>query len=410
MGRKLMDENRLSVVRPDLVKEWNFDKNGDLSPDDVSYGSHKKVWWICDKGHPSYEAQINNRSIGNNGCPYCVGKKVCFSNCLATLRPDLAAEWNYEKNGGLTPHDVTVSAGIEVWWKCGKGHGWKTTINKRNNGKGCPYCAGQKVCLDNCLATLRSDLAEEWHPVKNGNLSPYDVTCNSNKYVWWKCDISKYHDWLSKVSKRNNGRGCPYCVGQKVCLDNCLATLNPELAAEWHPIKNGDLSSYDVTQWSSKKVWWKNDDGNEWKMKISLRSTGQDFPDPSKNKAQFRLYNIILSLFGEDKVKYDYRDFCWLYRQHIDVFVVNLRLAIEYDGEYHFKPVCFGGISEEKAKKRLEAVRKNDILKTNRVKKHPNDVKYFVRFNCYEFDAYTNKDKVKEIVLDKFKKLNIPVG
>lgn len=36
----------LAEARPDLAKEWNYEKNGDLRPEDVSCGSNKKIWWI----------------------------------------------------------------------------------------------------------------------------------------------------------------------------------------------------------------------------------------------------------------------------------------------------------------------------------------------------------------------------
>ena len=39
----LTDKNRLSIVRPDLAAEWHPTKNGRLSPEDISYGSKKKI-------------------------------------------------------------------------------------------------------------------------------------------------------------------------------------------------------------------------------------------------------------------------------------------------------------------------------------------------------------------------------
>lgn len=102
---------------------------------------------------------------------------------------------------------------------------------------GCQFCSGQKVGILNCLATKNPTLAKEWHPTKNGDLTPYDVTVSSTKSVWWQC--SKNHEWEREVSVRNSGNNCPYCSGHKVDLSNCLATLNLELASEWHPTLNG---------------------------------------------------------------------------------------------------------------------------------------------------------------------------
>ena len=100
-------------------------------------------------------------------------------------------------------------------------------------------------------------LVEEWHPTKNGELKPSGFTFGSNKKVWWKCPKGDDHEWMTGVNDRARGGGCPFCAGRKTSKDNCLAVLNPDLAKEWHPTKNGDLSPVDFTCGSVKRVWWK---------------------------------------------------------------------------------------------------------------------------------------------------------
>ena len=71
---------------------------------------------------------------------------------------------------------------------------------------------------ENCLAAVYPEIALEWHPVKNGNLTPYHVTAKSGKKVWWMC--SGGHEWESLVSNRTkNGSGCPYCQEKKRLWD-----------------------------------------------------------------------------------------------------------------------------------------------------------------------------------------------
>ncbi|HSN23256.1 MAG TPA: zinc-ribbon domain-containing protein, partial [Methylomicrobium sp.] len=48
---KLTESYNLYVLRPDLAKEWHPTKNGNLGPKDVTPGSAKKIWWLCEKGH-----------------------------------------------------------------------------------------------------------------------------------------------------------------------------------------------------------------------------------------------------------------------------------------------------------------------------------------------------------------------
>ena len=136
-------ESDLATLNPELASEWNYDKNGDLRPEDFTAKSGIKVWWKCSKGH-EWQANIYDRNRGR-GCPYCAGKYVIKGkNDLTTINPQLASEWNFEKNSDLKPGDVTVSSNKKVWWKCNKGHEWQATIANRNNGKGCPECAKQK--------------------------------------------------------------------------------------------------------------------------------------------------------------------------------------------------------------------------------------------------------------------------
>jgi len=104
------------------------------------------------------------------------------------------------------------------------------------------------------LQVINPSLAKQWHPIKNGSLTQKDVFPKSGKKVWWICD--KGHEWESAISNRSNGSGCPYCSGREVCKDNCLETVNPALARQWHPVKNGSLTPKDVTPMSGKKVWW----------------------------------------------------------------------------------------------------------------------------------------------------------
>jgi rubrerythrin len=142
MGRKLTDENRLSIVRPDIAAEWHPTKNGDLTPDMVSYGSEKRVWWKGKCGH-IWDATINDRTSGNN-CPYCAGKRVNTDNCLATKFPDIADEWHPIKNGEITPFGVTYGSERSVWWLGKCGHEWIAKISHRANGSGCPICYKEK--------------------------------------------------------------------------------------------------------------------------------------------------------------------------------------------------------------------------------------------------------------------------
>ena len=194
--------------------------------------------------------------------------------------PDLMTEWDWEKNNtlGFAPNEITSHSGKKAWWICTNGHSFDATIANRVNGKGCPYCAGQKVWKGyNDLATVNPNLAQEWHPDRNVPLTPQDVTANSGQKVWWQC--TEGHEWKTTIGNRNQGSGCPYCSGKRVLKgDNDLQTINPVLAKEWNYEKNGKLKPEDYTINSNKKVWWKCNKGHEWQAVIANRNNGKGCP------------------------------------------------------------------------------------------------------------------------------------
>ena len=210
-GKKVLKGyNDLLTVNPMVAIEWDYEKNGELKPENFTSNSGEKVWWRCGKGH-EWQATINNRSNGT-GCPYCSNKKVLIGyNDLQTINPTLAQEWNHEKNGELKPENFTSNSGTLVWWKCVHGHEWQAKIMDRNKGNRCPYCSGKRVLKGkNDLQTVNPTLAKEWNHAKNGELTPMDVMPNSDKKVWWLC--SKGHEWQATIGHRNKGRGCPECA------------------------------------------------------------------------------------------------------------------------------------------------------------------------------------------------------
>ncbi len=263
---------------PKLMAEWNYEKNGDLNPYELTAFSHRKVWWKCEKGH-EWNATVASRTSGK-GCPYCIGKKAWKGfNDLSTTHPELAREWHPTKNDELTPFDITFGSDKKVWWVCKEGHEWEATISSRVRGNGCPYCS-RKLAISgyNDLATVHPELAREWHPTKNKK-HPSAYLPKSNKKVWWRCPKCGY-EWLAPVYSRTSGRSCPCCAGHVVEKGiNDLVTTHPELAKEWHPTKNGTLNPTNVTHGTDKKVWWKcSECGYEWEAVIYSRTAGNGCP------------------------------------------------------------------------------------------------------------------------------------
>ena len=138
--------NSLQALYPDIAKEWFFEKNKDLTPDQVVPGSPKKVWWRCSASDDHiWHTEIRGR-VNANSCPFCSGRRLSKTSSLTVMYPDLAMEWHPELNK-FSPEEVIPGSTKRVWWKCAKdkSHVWEAVVWKRAKaGKGCPFCAGRR--------------------------------------------------------------------------------------------------------------------------------------------------------------------------------------------------------------------------------------------------------------------------
>lgn len=361
-GKKtLAGVNDLATSHPNLAKEWHPTKNGDLKPTDVTAGTRRKVWWVCEHGH-EWTTSVMARSQGS-GCPICA-KTATTRECnnLSITHPELVKEWHPTKNKTLTPESVTRGSRAKVWWICDKGHEWEATISSRARGHGCPYCSGRMAISGvNDIATTHPEIAKEWHPTKNSTLTPEMVLHGSKQQIWWMCD--KGHEWSNTVSNRTYSKaGCPYCANQKVWPGfNDLATVNPEIAKEWNYAKNGDLTPDMVLPGTRQKVWWVCKHGHEWKAQIMNRTQGARCPVCKISKGEEKLASVLAALCIPYKTQFTFAECKDKKTLPFDIGLLSpdgaLTALIEYDGEQHFEPI----LGEEN----LKITQKHDQMKNS---------------------------------------------
>ena len=206
--RVLAGFNDLATTNPSLASELHSTKNIGLTISSLSAGTNAKVWWSGRCGH-DWEASVKNRARGA-GCPFCANKKTDEGNSLAVLYPELSVEWHPAKNNQVTPADVVYGSHNKFWWVDEYGHEWEAAVYKRVEGQGCPICFGKKRLAGfNDLETTHPAIAAQWHPTKNGDLTPKLVSKGSEHRAWWICDYG--HEWETFVYGRI-GRGCPECA------------------------------------------------------------------------------------------------------------------------------------------------------------------------------------------------------
>ncbi|MET8836981.1 zinc-ribbon domain-containing protein [Micromonospora sp. NPDC004540] len=283
VGHQVSVTNSLATLFPDVAAQWHPVRNGDQRPENVTAYSNTPVWWQClqDSSH-EWKTAPSNRSGGHTGCPFCKNRRVSAENNLAVINPALAAQFDPALNKGITPEQVVASSSFRAVWRCAAGpdHIWEMSVASRMiRDAGCPACRGRKVSVTNSLATRRPDLAAQWHPTRNAALTPNDVIATSSTtLVWWKCPYGLDHEWSTMAYQRTVvGTGCPCCRGLRISVTNSLATRRPDLAAQWHPTRNGALTPEKVVSGSKISVWWKCAEGpdHEWSATLDKRA-GRD--------------------------------------------------------------------------------------------------------------------------------------
>lgn len=340
--KKVPFERSLAYLYPDIAKEWNYEKNGCLSPENVYAKSNKKAWWRCVKNH-EWQTKIYQRTMSKTRCPYCTGRYASKENSLALIKPELVYEWHPVKNKDLTPYQVLPYSRRKVWWKCTNGHEWRSEIRKRTEGTNCPHCMGsiktsfQSLAIYYYFKKAVRDTKREYR-IHSSSLSSLDVFIPSlNLAIEYDGEFfhqDKNRDIRKDKRLMNHKRfknvtlirirepNCPhypspnpnvqfiylqnkkdetlekliehllhvYVPQKKMKVNfkedrarifsminyqkkaNSLQDLYPEIAAEWHPVKNGHLRPEHMTPYSNKKVWWKCFKGHEWESFIHSRT------------------------------------------------------------------------------------------------------------------------------------------
>jgi hypothetical protein len=278
-----MPDTSLPARFPAIAAEWHPTRNGALIPNDVACFSRRQVFWRCRSCAHVWRASVTHRTDRGQGCPACAGRVATPKNSLRALLPTLAREWHPKANGELTPDQVVPGSNKVVAWRCARDptHVWQAKVCKRAAGQGCPMCAGRVATPETSLRARFPELARQWHRAKNLPLTPDAVTPGSSRCVWWRCPRKRTHVWAAIISNRTGGgQGCPMCSGHVVTAETSLRSRFPEIARQWHPLRNEPLTPDDVTPGSGKRIWWvcPLDRAHVWQAQVVKRTKGRGCP------------------------------------------------------------------------------------------------------------------------------------
>ena len=348
--------NDLETICPEILAEWDYEKN-DILPSQIMPRTAKKVWWKCKSGH-SYQMSTASKTRGR-GCPICAMAthtsfpeqaiwyyiKKFFPDSINAYRkykqeldiyiPSINTAIEYD---GFRAHKAKLCKDLQKSELC-KENGIRLFRLREDNlpclddnyseiillKQSKIYELDAAICrlfvllgvsadinvardeiaikeqYDNfkkerSLLEVAPEIAKQWHPLLNGTITPDNVYAKTAHKYWWRCE--KGHEWKAAPSKRvSNNRGCPYCTNQKVLKGyNDLATLFPDLAKQWSP-KN-TLSPDEVVGMSSKEYYWIGSCGHEWKAAMSSRRKGIGCPYCANQKV-LKGYNDLATIHPE---------------------------------------------------------------------------------------------------------------
>jgi len=407
---KICEHMSLQYTHPELSKEWHPTKNGDLKPTDILAGSKQKIWWLCPNTCPEgcpheWESICQARAHRGNGCPNCSrkGKKdsYCKHAYLSYTHPGIAKQWHPTKNGDLKPTEVLAGSEQYVWWlcdqKCQDGclHEWYSCIKSRTVlNAGCAFCNKKQICIHNSILYTHPEIAKQWHPTKNGSLKPSDFIAGSHDKVWWLCPKTCIegcpHEWDAVIKSRTLlNVGCAVCDRKVICEHTSIAFTHPEIAKQWHPIKNGDLKPTKFSFGSGQKIWWicpkkTKNKGHEWCATISSRQ--KQGCAICTHKTEAKLYDFLLPLYPSI-IKGKTIETCKKKRcLPFDFCIEETKTMLELDGGQHFKQVSNW--------KSPEITIKEDVFKMQKASKEGYKV---IRIS--QEDVYSNNARWLEVTL-----------
>ena len=261
-------KNDLLTTHPELAKEWHPTKNKPLAPSNVSYGSGKKVWWMCPNGH-EYQATILHRASKNGtGCPVCNdGRQTSFREqaffyYLRQIFPDAVSRYKDDWLGRFELDIFIPSQKLAIEYD---GVAWHKEDKFERERRKYELCAKRGIKLIRIKekipeGDLGRRIADEILSVRD--IEKGDNFANLLRFVldrldrrssfWFRKKVGDFHSPVDINLKRDRFK----IHKTATQIVNSAADHSPHLISEWHPEKNGDQKLSGFKPGSDFKAWW----------------------------------------------------------------------------------------------------------------------------------------------------------
>lgn len=341
----------LAELYPSIANDWDEERNGISAQLFMPWGKSDSVyWWHCENCGQSYQMRLISKTQ-DRGCPVCQGKIVVRGyNDIDTLKPEVADLWS-DKNGEKKSWMYTIGSGKQAWFICPEcGEERYAHINAICNiSTLCGKCSGKlrsRMHIEKygSLKDRYPAVAEQWHPSKNGDITPDMVSPRSDFLAYWYCRKHEY-TWSARVatrtSKGNAIGNCPECIREinmRPEHGSSLKDLYPKIADEWDYDNNDGMRPEDFAPMSHKHVSWicpKCD--SHYVKRISHRTVyGRGCSCTSQKLTSFpekAIFHYVSMVYPEAIPNYKPSNDIFG-RMEVDVYIPSINTGIEYDGEY----------------------------------------------------------------------------
>lgn len=342
-GKKPNFQKNIKTEFPKIYKEWDFNKNRNIDPLKVAFGSNKKCWWICEFGH-SWQARMCSRIKSGYGCKKCKyanKPKVKFKN----EHPEFFKEININKNKNLDIENLSISTFKKIWWTCSVcKYDFQTSAKNRRDWHKPGVCShqvivnGKEYVPSNSIKYKAPELLKYYDVKKNHPLKPDLVSYHDKSKFWWVCDNGHRYQQTpaskTTILHRDKQINCPECKGRLLTEETKLSNKNKRVCSEWDYSKN--KLTPDKIHWkSTNNYWWKCKFGHSWSTSVYHRTKSKsDCPScklPS-SLPEIRIYSELDKIFSNVRHRFYYNK-----NFEIDIFLADQKVAIEYDGWYFHK-------------------------------------------------------------------------
>lgn len=337
MGKKKTHEEYVAEVA---------EKNPDIEVVGKYVGAHINIVHKCKRCGYEWNPKPSNVLRGK-GCPKCFGNaKVTYTEYISEvvkINPNIEVLGEYINS--ITP--ILHKCKIDLYE-------WMAIPNNILRGSGCPKCAG------NIKRTCNGYIKEV--AVKNPNIEVVGMYIDARVPITHRCKIDGYL-WEASPYSILGGCGCPKCGGTliKTTENYCeeLKKINPdvEVIEEYINARTPILHKCKI-------------DGCEWKISPSNALQGKGCPACRESNGERK----IRQWMETNNINYIYQKSFDNCRDKkvlpFDFYLIDMNILIEYDGEGHFEPIKFNGISDEEANKKFVTTQYHDSIKTKYCQEH----------------------------------------